>query len=86
MAKKKKTIQLLPFDYLVKIGRIKKGLYPVQKKVGWIGNQGVCVPEAMEAHMRRVEKLSTNRASPAYSKGIFVLNASWCCQKNWLKP
>lgn len=81
MAKKKKIIQLLPFDYLVKIGRIKK-----HSPGCWYGNQGVYIPSDMEDHMRRVEKLSTNRAYPAYDKRDFVLNESWHCQKNWLKP
>lgn len=83
MAKKKKPIQLLPFDYLVKIGRIKKRHNETKS---WIGNLGILVPKEMEESMRRISLLSTNSLSKSYVTKCSTINNTWCIQNNWLKP
>ena len=81
MAKKKKTIQLLPFDYLVKIGRIKK---TKALHSGFIGNKGIYIPTEMKEDWRKYEKyLSKPKAS---SGQTIYTDAGWWVQKNWLKP
>ena len=80
MAKKKKTIQLLPFDYLVKIGRIKK--HPWRD---WIGDRGVNVPTSMKNEWDSIRVKNSEKNSRGGAK-VIVTSTPWWIQTNWLKP
>jgi len=81
MAKKKKTIQLLPFDYLVKIGRIKS------KDSEWIGNKKIDIPQEMENDWKQMEdKATIEHAWGRKGKVVQTIEHCWIIQNNWLKP
>ena len=77
MAKKKKTVQLLPFAYLVKIGRIKEFSAHT-----WIGDRKIYVPMKMKNDWGDIE-IQKPKAS---SEGVMFTDAGWWVQNNWIKP
>ena len=80
MAKKKKTVQLLPFDYLVKIGRIKKRPWG-----GWIGDRGMNVPTNMKNEWDSIWVKNSEKNSRGGAK-VIATSTLWWIQTNWLKP
>lgn len=80
MEKKKKPIQLLPFDYLVKIGRIKK------ENDYWRGNRGVHIQESIKQGMIKHEGKELE-IEKILQSGYYVYIKNWYgLQTNWLKP
>ena len=84
MAKKKNIVQLLPFDYLVKIGRIKKN---GKNNGDLIGNKGVWIPESMIKDLKDMEGVFMKKDPyPPYTQGTTGMPQGWTIQTNWLKP
>jgi len=87
MAKKKKdTFQLLPLEYLLKIGRIKKAPHGgYQSK-----DTGICIPEQMQQDWKnsigKDIKIFTEKKYSYLSTKDNETFKWWHIEKKWCKP